>query len=170
MSKKIYIIRHAKAEKGGKGLDDFSRKITPKGKKQCKELGAYIKKNKIKPDLILCSPAKRCRQTLDGIQKSFEKADIVYDEKIYEANPKNLLRMLQYIDDKYENVILIGHNPSILTLSAALSNTLESNIKDLKRMLNRFPTSAMACFTSDIDAWRDVAVDSLKLASFVRTK
>ncbi len=168
MSKKIYILRHVKAEQTENETEDFSRKITKKGKVQAQKLAKYFAKKKIKPDLILCSPAKRARQTLEILSSVTKKSQITFDEKIYEASPKNLLRVLQYIDNRYKSILLLGHNPAIMTLCAALANTGKSNIIDLKKMLNKFPAGGAACFDTDITSWEDLNIDTCELKKFIR--
>ncbi len=170
MSKQLYIIRHAKTQENQKGEDDFSRELSPKGEKQAKKLAGYFKKKKIKADLVLCSSSIRARQTLEQMGKVFPKADIVFDEKIYQASPKSLLNVMQKTSDKYKNVVVIGHNPAVVTLAVALTNTEKSNIKSLKKMLKKFPTAGMACFQLRKKNWQEMDVDVLKLLDFIDTK
>ncbi len=57
----LYLLRHAEAEPYR--ADDFSRKLTDKGERQARLVGAFLDEKGLKPDLILSSPVLRARQT-----------------------------------------------------------------------------------------------------------
>ena len=65
--KRLYIVRHAKSSWKDASLDDFDRPLNKRGKKAAPEMGKRLKKLKVKPDLLLASPAVRAITTAKAI-------------------------------------------------------------------------------------------------------
>lgn len=124
MSKLLLIIRHAKADLPKDILSDFDRPLLPKGKSDAEELGSFLKENHIKPEMMICSPAKRTQETLSKLNKhlSIKKEDIIYEDKIYEASKKSLLEIINNLDNSKNLIALIGHNNGISDLAEYLTN------------------------------------------------
>ena len=110
-TKRLVFIRHSQAE-GSAGHDDFDRDLTQKGCSDIEEVKGFLLNNSVVADYILCSPAKRTRRTL-SILLDEQDDSAVFDETIYEASPGDLYELLKSVDDKYETVWLVGHNPAI---------------------------------------------------------
>ena len=55
----LYVLRHAKSDWGDSSLSDFDRPLNDRGRKAAKAVGKELRKRKIKPDLVLASPAER---------------------------------------------------------------------------------------------------------------
>ncbi|ELV9659028.1 histidine phosphatase family protein [Campylobacter jejuni] len=155
--KKIYIIRHTKASKS-EDIDDFERKLTKSGKEDLKKLFKNLASHEIHPDLVLSSPAVRTAKTAKKIAKfyNFDKNRICFDERLYLCNVENLLKILQDIDDEFNEVFLVGHNPSLMELGGLLSSLC----------LASFPTSSILCLEFDIKEFKNLKKHSGKLVFF----
>lgn len=154
--KKLYLIRHAKSDWSNSTLDDFDRPLNKRGKKNAPFMGRILRKKKISPDLIISSPAYRARETTKKIAKKVRYLnDIIYNENIYEASLKTILEIVNYIDDEYDNVFLVGHNPALNMLAFYL---IEFN--------NNLPTSGIIEIEFDCDSWREVKKSNAKFVSF----
>lgn len=114
----------------------------------------------MRPDLILCSPAERARQTiaLVGDAATF-KAELRYDERIYEAHVARLLSVVSQIDEDAGKVLIVGHNPG-----------LEELLEHLTGEVRHMPTAALAHITLDIERWADAREQSGELVRLVRPK
>ena len=62
----LIIVRHAKAESFS-STPDLSRPLTPRGHADANAAGAWLAMHGYRPDLVICSPARRTRQTWHGI-------------------------------------------------------------------------------------------------------
>jgi phosphohistidine phosphatase len=62
----LIIVRHAKAESFS-STPDLSRPLTPRGHADANAAGAWLAAHGYRPDLVICSPARRTRQTWHGI-------------------------------------------------------------------------------------------------------
>lgn len=159
--KKIYLLRHAKAEK--ENLEgDFSRKLSKKGKGELKMLFERLKKHHIKLDKIFASPAKRTQSTAEKLAKfyDFSKDKISYVEAIYEFDAKGLFELILGLDSRLENILIVGHNPALLELGELLSTLC----------LSSFPTASLLCLEFELDDFSNLQIHSGKLVFFEHIK
>jgi phosphohistidine phosphatase len=105
---------------------DFDRPLSDRWIEETKFVWKILKKLDIKTDLILCSSAKRTRETLEWIREEIDADNekIVYDKGIYDNNSTNLdyyLNLFSKIDNDKEIVVIIWHNPFVTRLVRYLS-------------------------------------------------
>lgn len=154
--KKLYLVRHAKSDWSNPSLDDFDRPLNLRGKKNAPFMGKILKKKKIKPDLIISSPAYRARETARKIAKKIRYLDeIMYNEHLYEASLKEILEIVTFIEDEYDEVFIVGHNPGLNTLAFYLVDFNEN-----------IPTSGILEIEFDSQTWREISKKNAKLVSF----
>src|SRR5271154_5359778 len=110
--KTVYLLRHAKSSWDDTSLPDFERPLNKRGEKSAPVVGEEMKKRGVKPDLVICSPAKRTKQTAKlALKEAKIDSEILYDERVYLATDSQLLSLLKELNDKVRSVLLIGHNP-----------------------------------------------------------
>ena len=103
--------------------------------------------NELNPDLIISSPSKRTKDTLDFFIKEFDyKGEIIFEESIYEAPYINILKVIKNIDDKHKTIFLFGHNPGFNDLADFLLGRFEDNI----------PTCGVLKLNFNISKWEDI--------------
>jgi phosphohistidine phosphatase len=110
----LLIMRHAKSDWSA-NMEDFDRPLNRRGLKEAAKMGKWLRKQKIIPDRIVCSPAMRARQTIEIVCEQLRKhaPAITWDERIYEARLGNLLRVIMEHGKKTECLLLTGHNPGL---------------------------------------------------------
>jgi len=163
--KTIYLLRHAKSSWADETLADIDRPLNKRGKEAAKAVAAYMEETDIRPDLILCSAAKRTRSTLKPIQKTLKPdVPVIVDQSLYGAEAPELLRRLRAVDNGAASVLLIGHNPAMENLARRLSGGGDPDA--LTRMAIKFSTAALAVFQADIGDWRDLHPGGATLVSF----
>lgn len=156
--KRLYLLRHAKSAWGDLALGDYERPLAPRGRRATKHMGAFLRDSGYRFDQVLCSAAKRARQTWQGVSKRLVPeavGSVTYDEHLYMAGAPALLARLQQTEDHIETVLLIAHNPDVETLASKLCISGEGNALD--RLHNKFPTAALADIALDIASWTDLA-------------
>lgn len=118
MSQKLYLLRHAEADPWSPMGNDFSRSLTSDGMQHAKLLANWAKDKLAIPDTILCSPAKRTRQTLAPILSHWHQAlsTTDYVEPMYGATTNLLLTLAEDAFSYSECLLMIGHNPGIENL------------------------------------------------------
>lgn len=158
--KTLLIMRHAKSSWENSEYSDFERPLNEFGLKAAPFMGNIIYKNGLQPDLIISSPAKRAKQTAVLIKAVAEiTANIEYRDELYGARPTAFLEVTSAIEDKFERVLLIGHNPE-----------LENFIYKLTGELQSMPTAAIAVIKLNVGKWSDINANCGFLELVVRPK
>lgn len=167
--KTIYLLRHAKSSWKAEGAEDIDRPLSKRGRKAAAAMADYLAAQAIAPAQILCSPARRTRQTLERMEEKLDAAiPVRYEKAIYMAEAPALLHRLHRLSDDLPSVMVIGHNPGMERLALMLASDGVQEARD--KLAAKYPTGALAVLTSEIEHWRDLAPDSARLAAFVRPK
>ena len=109
----LYLLRHATAEPWSPLGNDFSRSLSPKGKRLAQTVSDWALETLRPPDTILCSPAKRTRQTLAPLlaQWPLLLSNTDYVDSVYGASLDMLLTLTEDAFSYSERLLLVGHNP-----------------------------------------------------------
>ena len=167
--KSLFLLRHAKSSWTDLALDDFDRTLNPRGRRACGLVAAYIASHRIAPELMLCSAAQRVRETVDGLVGAFDAPpEIVFEESLYLAGADRLLARLHAVPDDVGTVMMVGHNPGLEELAGALVGGGDPAVA--ARMMEKYPTAALAVFTLAADRWRDLDRRGATLDAFVRPR
>ncbi|HVZ03731.1 histidine phosphatase family protein [Hyphomicrobium sp.] len=163
----LALLRHAKSSWESGELDDFDRPLNARGRSAAPLMGEALRSIKFEPQLILCSPAKRTRETLELLEAdgADTHAQIIFDEQLYLTNPETLLDRLRQVAPTSKRVLMIGHNPGLHGLALMLTET--GDAKSISRIEDKFPTCALAVFSFRETAWRDVGSASGHLEVFM---
>jgi phosphohistidine phosphatase len=105
----LIALRHAKAAHGLE-LPDADRPLTGRGRRDAAAAGAWLGTAGLDPDRVLCSPAKRTRETLECLAVD---AEVGYEAKIYGNDVDTLFELLRETDEQVGTLLLIGHNPAL---------------------------------------------------------
>lgn len=143
---KIVFMRHAQSDPMKYGLNDRSRPISLDGMHELESIKQ--KTNGLLSDisLIICSNAKRAMQTLDGIRSITPmNSEAVFDDEIYQASTDTIWGKIRSLDQKYKNVMIIGHNPTF----SQIVNSLNSNIN-----IGTMPTCSIVVCIANIKSWK----------------
>jgi phosphohistidine phosphatase len=140
--RRIVLFRHAKAD--WPPVADHERPLAERGRKDATEAGRRLADTGIPFDLALCSTATRTRETWKLAVHEFpQRPKTVYEERIYEASPGELIAVLNETPDDARNVLLVGHNPGVQGLADILAGSAEGDARE--RMGRRgFPAAAFA--------------------------
>jgi phosphohistidine phosphatase len=154
--KKVTLFRHAKSgEKNNPDIDDFNRPLAPRGLKAAPKMGEAMRGHKLTPDLILCSPSVRTRQTLElAASEAWDShPDVRFEKRLYEASPATLLKALKELPSNAAHVMVVGHNPGLQELAARLAPPDSEARHQLREKL---PTAAIVSFSFDVGDWKDL--------------
>jgi phosphohistidine phosphatase len=147
--KNLLVLRHAKSSWENAELSDFERPLNKRGLETIQIIGRELFRLNLQIDLILSSPAKRAKQTAILVKESGGTAcEITYEDGIYEASVMKLLHIISEIDDKFNHVLLVGHNPG-----------LEELIRVLSGKLQVMPTATLAKLDLDIETWAEITAE-----------
>jgi phosphohistidine phosphatase len=160
--KRLFLLRHAKSSWDDADLADRDRPLAPRGRRASKVMARHLRDEEISPSLVLCSSARRTRETLEAVGPSGE---VRIEDELYGASEAELLERLRRVPEEIESVMLIGHNPAIQELALGLASGGD-RLEDVER---KFPTGALATLTLP-GAWRQLSPGSAELVAFVKPK
>ena len=157
----LLLLRHAKSSWKDKGLKDFDRPLNERGKRDAKAIGTLIRKEEIVPDLVLSSPAVRARETTAIVLATAKPAtELRYDERIYEADALRLLEVISQIEENFNSVLIVGHNPGMEELLELLTGCSE-----------HMSTATLAqIYLKGVDKWSKVSRGKATLELIVKPK
>jgi phosphohistidine phosphatase len=162
--KRLFLLRHAKSSWDDPRLDDHDRPLAPRGLRGSAVMAEHLRQERIAPTLVLCSPARRTRETLERVMP-LDRAEVRIEDELYRASSKDLLQRLREVPDEVDSVMLIGHQPAIQQLALQLA----AEGSELERLKAKFPTAALA--TLDFPGeWSGLGRGSAELVAYVKPK
>ncbi len=117
--REVILLRHAHAEPADTGQADFDRPLSPHGLAEADAAGRWLLEQRLVPDRVLCSPARRARETLEAILGLTGYVEQRLEPCIYEATSGTLADLLDGHRD-VERLLLVGHNPGLERLVALM--------------------------------------------------
>jgi phosphohistidine phosphatase len=171
---RLMLLRHGKSS-WPSGLQDIERPLSERGEAAARLMGGYLAHHGLAPaDRVLCSPARRTRDTWAGVWAGISAAtstplpaatDIVFDGRLYGATRQGILSVIQDQGDSVHTLLLIGHNPG---LQEAAEWLIAAGDVELREQLHeKFPTAGLAVIDFALDRWSRVHARSGRLDRFV---
>jgi phosphohistidine phosphatase len=119
MTRTLILIRHAKSDWEHPALDDHDRPLNARGQRSAPRIGAWLAAQGLAPDAVLCSTARRTRETWQGIATRLPGApEPVFSHGLYHAAPADMLNAIR--DSDAVRLAVVGHNPGIGSLAWSL--------------------------------------------------
>jgi phosphohistidine phosphatase len=164
--KSLLLLRHAKSSWKEGGLADHDRPLAPRGRRAAKLIATHLREQRIEPSLVLCSSARRARETLAAIEPALgADVEVRIDADLYGASAPDLMERVRALPDDAESVMMIGHNPAM----ASLALSLAGQGRDLPRLERKFPTAALATLELE-GSWRELEDGGAELVGLVTPK
>lgn len=136
---RLILLRHAKSS-WDRPLADHDRPLARRGERDAPRMADWAAENIDPPDLVLCSTATRCRQTLAPFLAWLETAQVRYDRDLYHASGDALYQACMNALEQHRSVMLVAHNPGLDELLLDLVGNSVSYTRGGKLMT----TAAMA--------------------------
>lgn len=118
--RELILLRHAHAEPAMPGQDDRDRALSARGRAEASAAGVWLREHGYIPDRVLCSPARRARETLDLAQDAIGPGETLRVDGIYEATPGALIALAD-AHRETQRLLMVGHNPGFEHFAALLS-------------------------------------------------
>ena len=168
LTRTLYLLRHAKSDWSDGRLADHDRPLAPRGERDTRRMGSFIAEIRPQPSLVLCSSAKRARQTWTEIAAALRGSiELLVEEDLYGASDVDLLARIGRLPENVDSALLVGHNPGMQDLAAELAG--EGDDDAMGRLAEKFPTCALASLIVE-GGWKDVVPGSCRLKSLVTPK
>ena len=164
--RRLMLLRHAKSDWSAPGGRDHERPLSARGREAAPKMGTYMARHALMPDLILASTAARVGETLKLVAPEFAKAPrIVEDARLYEAEADKLLGVIKETPQAVHSLLLVGHNPGLAELASLLMAS--GDIETRQRLIEKFPTAALAVIDFALDDWGKLHPKAGRLDRFV---
>ena len=153
----LLVLRHAKAVHE-EGLPDEDRPLTGRGRRDATAAGEWLRQAGLVPERVLCSPARRTRETWEHAGASLPGPaggiEVDFDRRLYGAGAAGLLAIVREVPAGVRVLLLVGHNPAAGLL-----------VSDLTGECDSFPTAALAVIGLP-GSWVDAAPGAGTLARY----
>jgi len=167
--KTLHLLRHAKSSWANAGLDDHERPLDPRGARAATLMGICLAQEGVRPGLVLCSSARRTRETAERVLAELPaKPPVVVERDLYLAAPSALCERVQSLDAALESVLVVGHNPGLHELAVWLAGS--GDPQGLRRLRAKLPTGAWVELRFEGSAWNCVEPGRGELGRFVAPK
>lgn len=145
--KTLILTRHGKSS-WKYDVTDKQRPLKNRGIDDGVNVSEYLKDLDLKIDAVFSSPAKRAFTTCKIFMENLEIPDdkLKKVEDLYDFGGNSVIRVIKNVDNKYDTIIVFGHNHAFTNLVNKLGT---ENIGNL-------PTTGTAIIDFEIDSWRDI--------------
>lgn len=143
--KTLTLVRHAKSSWSDTRLSDGDRPLNKRGKRDAPVMGKRMVEHDIRPSLIISSPAKRAWSTakLVAAEISYPIEFLQREDSLYHASIDEILGVIVAQDNRFNNMMIVGHNPGMTDFANFLSPGLTNNL----------PTAGVVSLQIDQDDW-----------------
>ena len=157
--KSITFVRHAKSS-WEYNLPDIERPLKQRGTTDAILVASHFKELKIAHDLVISSPAQRTLSTYDIFNHELDMESLPFNviEQLYDFEGTSVNTVLTNLEDKFNAVMLFGHNFALTKLANQLSQSV----------IDHVPTSGLFRVEFDINSW--CQLDKGKLTHFITPK
>ncbi len=144
-TKALLLMRHAKSS-WKEPLPDHDRPLKKRGRRDAPKIGHFLRRKKLVPQLILTSTARRAVETASLVAEACGyEGEIVQDARLYHAELETILEILRELDEAYERVLVVSHNPEI-----------EMWVEHLAGEAVHMPTAALAYILLPLRHWAEL--------------
>lgn len=158
MKRELILIRHTKSSWADLGMDDFDRPLNKDRTGDAKRMAQKLLELNLQPDLIICSPALRTRQTVEYFCSTLKisSKEIQFEKRLYESSANEYLEVIRETDIQVKSLIIVGHNPSITDFANLFCHPLIEEVpttgviwltfNSLDWNIDRTTPSSLKCF------------------------
>ena len=154
----LSLVRHAKSCWKDLSLADYERPLNKRGQRDAPRMGKRMAKRDARPEHILSSPAVRALTTAKVIaaELGYKSTDVIVNEEIYGAGAGELFEMIRNLDSRFDQIMLVGHNPALTDLVNLLAGSDIVNV----------PTCGVVVLGFQTDSWMNIGIGTGELLEF----
>jgi phosphohistidine phosphatase len=119
-TRQLILLRHAKSD--WPDVPDRERPLAKRGRRDAPRIGRWLHEHGYQPDVVVCSAARRTRQTWDLVAPELGgKPAVRFEPRAYAASALTLLYLAQELPSRYRIALFIAHNPGLSDLASSLA-------------------------------------------------
>lgn len=155
----LLLMRHAKSDWGDSSLSDHDRPLNDRGLRDAPEMGRLLEREKLTPDRIVSSTARRTQHTAQIVAANCGYAgEIETQGELYHGSPRDWAAAAARLAGETKIVLFVGHNPG-----------MEQFQRDLSGQFETFPTATIAWLSFEGD-WNKLPYGQMHLQTIWRPK
>ena len=154
--KRLTLLRHAKSSWRDSDLPDHERPLSGRGEKDAPRMGERLGVRRVRPSLIITSTAKRALDTARTIARvlGYPREFVQIEPALYLADPAAILAVIGQQEERFTEILVVGHNPGFTELVNQLLPDLE---------LHNLPTAGVVGMESSAARWTEIAARNTTL-------
>ena len=158
-SRRLILLRHAKS--AWPDVPDQDRPLAKRGQRDAPVIGRWLRDHGYQPDTVICSAARRTRQTWELVARELGGSpSVTFEPRAYAANAMTLLYLVRELPAASRAALLVGHNPGIAELATSLALPPDHDDAPI-----RFPTAAVAILDVPGD-WAGLSPSQARLRDY----
>ncbi len=145
--KTLTLLRHCKSDWSFGDLSDHDRPLNKRGKRDIPNIAGRLNVLDYNPDVCFHSSARRAKDTANGVLEYLDfSVKLIETDDLYVFDFVSLHNFIMSVPDKYDNILLVAHNPGLTDLINFLG--------DVK--LDNLPTGGYCQYQFDLGRWEDI--------------
>src|SRR5215469_6349697 len=161
--RRLILLRHAKS--AWPDVADHERPLAGRGRRTAPAAGRWLRESGHVPDLVLCSTARRARETWQLAEEELgAHPRTTFEQRVYGASTAELLDLARQTPPSARTLMIVGHEPTLSGLTLELAD--DDRGPALDRVRAKFPTAAIAILAF-AGSWPELAPGKARLAEFV---
>ena len=167
-TRRLILLRHAKSA-WPDDVPDHDRPLAPRGRRDAPDAGRWLRKSGYAPDRVLCSTARRARETWQRAEEGLGvHPATVFEDRVYDASVGDVLDLARQTPPDITTLLIVGHDPAMrgLTLDLVGEHPDDTEAEALGRVRIKYPTAAIAVLSFSGD-WAELGPGQAHLAEFV---
>jgi len=167
-TRRLILLRHAKSA-WPEDVPDHERPLAPRGRRDAPAAGGWLRKAGYVPDRVLCSTARRARETWQLAEETLgAHPEAAFEDRVYGASVAELLDLARQAPAEVRTLLIVGHDPAMrgLTLELASEQPADGEAEALGRVRAKYPTAGIAVLSFSGD-WAELSPGQARLAEFV---
>ena len=151
--RELILLRHAHAEPPDAGQAFGRQRPVEVGLAEAEAAGRWLAEQGLVPDCVLCSPARRTRETLEAVLGIVGYVEQRLEDSVYEATSGTLAALADAHRDA-DRLLVVGHNPGLEQLVALMHSGQSGEYRGM-------PPGGIAVLTLPVDATIEPGIASL---------
>lgn len=162
--RRLILLRHAKS--AWPDVADHERPLAGRGRRAAPAAGRWLRESGYVPDRVLCSTARRARETWRLAEEELgSHPRTTFEQRVYGASAAQLLALARQTPSGVRTLMIVGHEPTLGDLTVELAGA-QPGSRLLERVRAKFPTAAIAVLGL-AGAWPELGPGRAQLTDFV---
>lgn len=159
MAKELFFIRHSLAREVYRGQPDVERELSESGSIRAMQLGNFLNEKGIKADALLSSAANRARTTAELLAEKIlgPGEEIIYHDDLYESSVRLMLSLINQLEVKWKQVVIVGHNPVLPYTVEYLTGNIVENLEE----------GGVLRLRTEADNWSEISGKTMDLQEYI---